>query len=146
MRPAPDEPAEPASRPGRSRTSCSPASARRSSYLDSLGWDAIVAHERALGERFLEGLPERVSCRDPGDGGPRADLSFTLEGRRPSEVARHLGERGFVVWHGDYYAVETMERLGLPDGAVRVGIVHYNTAERGRPAAGGALRALMCVS
>src|SRR5215218_5683103 len=26
-------------------------------YLDSLGWDAIVADETALGERFLEGLP-----------------------------------------------------------------------------------------
>jgi selenocysteine lyase/cysteine desulfurase len=32
------------------------------------------------------------------------------------------------VWHGDYYAVELMKRLGLDEGAVRVGIVHYNTA------------------
>jgi hypothetical protein len=32
-------------------------------------------------------------------------------------------------WHGDYYALEVMRRLGLePGGAVRVGIVHYNTA------------------
>ncbi len=40
-----------------------------------------------------------------------------------------LGERGFAVWHGNYYAVEIMERLGLPDGAVRAGFVHYNTSE-----------------
>jgi selenocysteine lyase/cysteine desulfurase len=33
------------------------------------------------------------------------------------------------VWHGNYYAVEIMRRLGLPDGAVRIGIVHYNTAD-----------------
>jgi selenocysteine lyase/cysteine desulfurase len=33
------------------------------------------------------------------------------------------------VWHGNYYAVEIMKRLGLDDGAVRVGIVHYNTAD-----------------
>ena len=33
------------------------------------------------------------------------------------------------MWHGNYYAVEIMQRLGLPDGAVRVGIVHYNTAD-----------------
>ena len=33
------------------------------------------------------------------------------------------------VWSGDYFAVEAMNRLGLPDGAVRVGIVHYNTAD-----------------
>jgi selenocysteine lyase/cysteine desulfurase len=41
----------------------------------------------------------------------------------------HLGERGIAVWHGNYYAVEVMEQLGLADGAVRVGIVHYNTAD-----------------
>jgi selenocysteine lyase/cysteine desulfurase len=35
------------------------------------------------------------------------------------------------VWHGDYYAVEVMKRLGLEaaGGAVRAGIVHYNTAD-----------------
>ena len=33
------------------------------------------------------------------------------------------------MWAGDYYAVEVMHRLGLPDGAVRVGIVHYNDAD-----------------
>jgi selenocysteine lyase/cysteine desulfurase len=32
------------------------------------------------------------------------------------------------VWDGNYYAVEIMKRLGLVDGAVRIGIVHYNTA------------------
>ena len=45
------------------------------------------------------------------------------------KAATRLGERGFAVWHGNYYAVEIMKRLGLPDGAVRVGIVHYNTAD-----------------
>ena len=34
-----------------------------------------------------------------------------------------------AVWHGDYYAVETMKHLGLDDGAVRAGIVHYNTED-----------------
>ena len=64
-----------------------------------------------------------------------------MEGRVPTFAITHetrlargrrralLGERGFAVWHGNYYAVEIMKRLGLPDGAVRVGIVHYNTAD-----------------
>ena len=43
-------------------------------------------------------------------------------------MAEALAERDIAVWAG-YYALEIMERLGLPDGAVRVGIVHYNTAE-----------------
>jgi selenocysteine lyase/cysteine desulfurase len=54
---------------------------------------------------------------------------FNVEGLSPMEVATSLGERGFAVWRGNYYAVEVMDRLGLPEGAVRAGIVHYNTAE-----------------
>jgi selenocysteine lyase/cysteine desulfurase len=46
----------------------------------------------------------------------------------PRAAAEALGERGFAVWDGNYYAVEIMKRLGLVDGAVRIGIVHYNTA------------------
>ena len=45
----------------------------------------------------------------------------------PREAALRLAEAGFAVWHGDYYAVEVMRHLGLPEGAVRVGIVHTNT-------------------
>jgi selenocysteine lyase/cysteine desulfurase len=47
------------------------------------------------------------------------------------EVSRLLGERGVFTWHGNYYALDLMERLGLNEhgGAVRVGAVHYNTPE-----------------
>ena len=27
-------------------------------YVESLGWEAMVAHETRLGQRFLDGLPE----------------------------------------------------------------------------------------
>jgi selenocysteine lyase/cysteine desulfurase len=47
--------------------------------------------------------------------------------RSPSELAERLAERGIAVWPGNYYAVEVLERLGLRDGALRVGFVHYNT-------------------
>jgi selenocysteine lyase/cysteine desulfurase len=52
---------------------------------------------------------------------------FNVEGWSPRAVAEHLSERGYAVWDGNYYAVEVMKRLDLDDGAVRVGIVHYNT-------------------
>ena len=52
-----------------------------------------------------------------------------LPGLPPTDVAADLGERGIFVWDGDYYALEVMKRLWLHDGAVRVGMVHYNTAE-----------------
>ena len=55
-------------------------------------------------------------------------FAITHESLSPAEASARLGEAGYAVWHGNYYAVEIMERLGLADGAVRVGIVHYNTA------------------
>jgi selenocysteine lyase/cysteine desulfurase len=58
-------------------------------------------------------------------------FALTIDGLDPAAAARRLGERGFAVWHGNYYALEVMKRLGLENsgGAVRVGIVHYNTAD-----------------
>jgi cysteine desulfurase family protein (TIGR01976 family) len=99
-------------------------------YVDSVGFEAIQAHERALGERFLAGLPRRYRLHGlPTMDGRVSTFAFGHELRSPAEVAVALGERGVAVWHGNYYAVEVMRRLGLPEGAVRAGIVHYNTDE-----------------
>jgi cysteine desulfurase family protein (TIGR01976 family) len=100
-------------------------------YIDSLGWDAIQAHERFLGERLLAGLPEGVTLYGlPMMEGRVATFAFNVDGISAADAATRLGDAGFAVWHGDYYAVEVMKRLGLADdGAVRAGIVHYNTAE-----------------
>ena len=99
-------------------------------YLDSLGWDAVNAHERSLGQRFLDGLPEKWKLHGIPTMEDRVPtFAITIDGHTPEAAAVRLGERGFAVWHGDYYALETMQRLGLEDGAVRIGIVHYNTAD-----------------
>ncbi len=99
-------------------------------YMGSLGWDAMLSHERALGERFLAGLPERVDLYGiRGMVGRVPTFCFNVPGRSAEEVAMFLAEREIAVWHGDYYAVETMKYLGLEDGAVRAGIVHYNTED-----------------
>jgi cysteine desulfurase family protein (TIGR01976 family) len=99
-------------------------------YIDAIEWHAISAYERELGERFLAGLP--ASCRLhglPTMEGRVPTFCVTVRGQTPAVAAERLAERGLAVWHGNYYALEAMERLGLPDGAVRVGIVHYHTAE-----------------
>jgi cysteine desulfurase family protein (TIGR01976 family) len=102
-------------------------------YVDSIGWEAIQAHERALGERFLTGLPDGVVLYGlPTMAGRVPTFCFDVPGRTSQEVAVHLADRHEVaVWWGNYYALETMRRLGLDEwmGAVRAGIVHYNTAE-----------------
>ena len=99
-------------------------------YIESIGWEAIHAHERALGERFLAGLPEHLTLYGlPTMDGRVPTFAFNVDGVSAADTAARLGEDGFAVWHGDYYAVEVMKRLGLAvDGAVRAGIVHYNTA------------------
>ena len=99
-------------------------------YVDSLGWPAIRTYERALGERFLAGLPERCTLHGlPTMDGRVPTFAFTVDGHTPRAVAERLAEQEIAVWDGDYYAVEVMERLGLaPEGAVRAGFIHYNTA------------------
>jgi cysteine desulfurase family protein (TIGR01976 family) len=99
-------------------------------YLQEIGWDFVVEHERELGRRFLEGLPDSWLLHGiPTMNARVPTFSLTHQRLSPHEAATRLGERGFAVWDGNYYAVEIMKRLGLPDGAVRVGIVHYNTAD-----------------
>lgn len=100
-------------------------------YLDSVGWDAIRAHERSLGARFLAGLPDRLELYGlPTMDGRVATFAFTVDGISTADAAARLGDVGYAVWHGNYYALAVMDRLGLDDeGAVRAGIVHYNTAE-----------------
>lgn len=97
----------------------------------------IQQHERELSERFLRGAAavpglrvygitdvERLDERTP-------TFAVSLAGQPPRRVAERLGEQGIFVWDGHYYAVAVMERLGLLEsgGLVRVGFVHYNTAE-----------------
>ena len=99
-------------------------------YLESLGWDAIQAHERELGQRFLDGLPSRYRLYGvPSMEGRVPTFAVTHPDRSPEELAARLGERDIATWPGNYYAVEVMERLGLPDGTLRIGFVHYNTRD-----------------
>jgi cysteine desulfurase family protein (TIGR01976 family) len=99
-------------------------------YLDDVGWDFVLEHELELGQQFLDGLPAGWTLHGvPAMDGRVPTFAITHPTLSPQEVATRLGERGFAVWHGNYYAVEIMKRLGLPDGAVRVGMVHYNTVK-----------------
>jgi cysteine desulfurase family protein (TIGR01976 family) len=100
-------------------------------YVEELGWDAIRAHEQALGQRFLDGLPGNCTLYGlESMDGRVPTFAFRVEGMASRDVAERLAARGVAVWDGDYYAVEAMTRLGLqPEGAVRAGFVHYNTFE-----------------
>jgi cysteine desulfurase family protein (TIGR01976 family) len=99
-------------------------------YVDSIGWEAIVRWERELGQRFLDGLPDGYRLHGvPSMEGRTPTFALTHSERTPDDLAAALGERDIAAWPGNYYALEIMERLGLTDGCLRIGIVHYNTAE-----------------
>lgn len=99
-------------------------------YLGDVGWEFVTSHERELGERFLDGLPDGWTLHGvPSMEGRVPTFAITHSTVAPGEASRRLAERGFAVWHGNYYALETMRTLGLDEGAIRVGIVHYNTAD-----------------
>ena len=99
-------------------------------YLASIGWEFIRTHESELAQRFLDGLPESWRLHGPPTLDDRvATFAITSAEVSPSVAAQELADRGFAVWDGDYYAVEVMRHLGLPEGAVRVGIVHTNTED-----------------
>src|SRR5436190_469937 len=101
-------------------------------YLDSLGGVATLReYERSLGARFLESLPDSVAVYG----------LQTMEGRVPTfllnvggvdaaEVATTMAARGYGVWaHDNWYSVGLREHLPYPRDAVRVGFIHYNTAD-----------------
>jgi cysteine desulfurase family protein (TIGR01976 family) len=98
---------------------------------------AIRAYELELSRALLDVVEEvpglhvygltdrrRLDARVP-------TVSFTLQGQHPRRVAEELDKADISVWDGNYYALAVTERLGLEKsgGMVRVGPVHYNTAE-----------------
>ena len=101
-------------------------------YLESLGgMPAIAAYERELGQRFIDGLPESVTVY----GLPTMDARvptflLNVEGVPAADVAARMAEQGFGVWaHDNWYSLGLREKLPYPQDAVRVGLIHYNTAD-----------------
>ncbi|MCL4262820.1 MAG: cysteine desulfurase-like protein [Anaerolineae bacterium] len=95
----------------------------------------IKEYEMSLSYHFLEGAAKIPGLRVYGITDVEnlvqrtPTFAVSLTGHTPETVATRLGEQGIFVWHGDYYAVAVMERLGLADkgGLVRIGFVHYNS-------------------
>ncbi|UCC30954.1 MAG: cysteine desulfurase-like protein [Phycisphaerales bacterium] len=98
-------------------------------------FEAIAAYERTLSEQLISGLNEVEGVHVYGITDPKGfdmrtpTAAITVEGHRPEEIARRLGERGLGVNHGHMYAPRVIEWLGLADsgGVVRVSLCHYNT-------------------
>jgi cysteine desulfurase family protein (TIGR01976 family) len=101
------------------------------------GLAAIQGYEAGLARRLLGALAERPRFRvwgitDPGRLGWRVPtIAVTSANHTPEAMAEHLARRHIYAWNGNMYALELTERLGLEErgGVLRLGLVHYNTAE-----------------
>ncbi len=75
----------------------------------------------------LKPLP-KVHVYGPPPSEPRTPtVSFTIDGVHPDDIARRLASAGLFCSNGDFYAATCIERLGCPDGIVRVGCACYTT-------------------
>jgi selenocysteine lyase/cysteine desulfurase len=121
-----------ADEPGPESSGPAPRRARLRSALSRL-----EQHERLLCARLLEGLADVPGVRVWGIAGPARvrervpTVSFTLDGRRPTDVTTRLARAGIFATAGHFYAVALIRRLGLEPagGLVRVGLAHYNTVD-----------------
>jgi cysteine desulfurase family protein (TIGR01976 family) len=101
-------------------------------YLDSIGgFEAIVPYERSLGDRFLAGISDAVTVYGlPGMEGRVPTFLINVAGVPASDVALRLAEQHMGVWaHDSWYSLGLYRRLGYDDQAVRLGFIHYSTAD-----------------
>ena len=97
---------------------------------------AIEAYESSLCRELLEGVARIAAARVVGitdlkrleERAPT--IAILAEGCSPVALSEELGKRGVFSWGGNCYALPLTEALGLePGGVLRVGLLHYNTAE-----------------
>jgi cysteine desulfurase family protein (TIGR01976 family) len=101
-------------------------------YLDSIGgFELISPYERSLGERFVSGISDAVTVYGlPGMEGRVPTFLVNVAGVPAGEVALALAEQRMGVWaHDSWYSLDLYKRLGYEDQSVRIGFIHYNTAE-----------------
>lgn len=106
-------------------------------YVDSVGWEAILAQEAELQSTLLGYLNGRddvtVRGETSADGALRVPtVSFTVRGWDSRELVETVEkETRFGFRWGAFYSNRLVnETLGLgKDGIVRVSMVHYNTGK-----------------
>ena len=105
-------------------------------YINSLGWDKIIAQETVLQEAFLAYLNSRphlfrVFGERSSDPEKRVSLiTFKVIGKSSTAVAEKINQRGrFRISSGNNWAPRpTHDVLRLDEeGPIRVSFVHYNT-------------------
>ena len=94
-------------------------------YIESIGWEAIEAHERELTE-YCEQQLTHLGCTVYAAGQPKAGvISFNVGTVHPFDVGTLLDQQGIAVRTGHHCAEPLIDSLGVP-GTVRVSFGLYN--------------------
>jgi len=94
-------------------------------YVDSIGLDAIAAHEAALVRETREALSSLNSVRLFGPEGSAGIVSFAIEGVHPHDIGTILDEGRVAIRAGHHCAQPLMEYLGV-DATARASFGVYN--------------------
>jgi cysteine desulfurase/selenocysteine lyase len=100
-------------------------------WLDGIGMEAVLAHERQIADYALERLAEVPGLRvfGPPRGPERVGpVSFELEGVHAHDVSEILDRHGVAVRAGHHCAQPLMDRLGIAATA-RASFGVYTTPE-----------------
>ncbi len=100
-------------------------------WLDALGMEAVLAHEREIADHALERVAEVPGLRvfGPPRGPQRVGpVSFELEGVHAHDVSEILDRHGIAIRAGHHCAQPLMERLGVAATA-RASFGVYTTPE-----------------
>jgi cysteine desulfurase/selenocysteine lyase len=100
-------------------------------WLDGLGMDAVLEHERQITAYALERLPEVPGLRifGPPPGPERVGpVSLELEGVHAHDISEILDRHGVAVRAGHHCAQILMDRLGI-SATARASFGVYTTAE-----------------
>jgi cysteine desulfurase / selenocysteine lyase len=96
-------------------------------WLESIGFEAIAAHERTLAEHALRVLPAVRGLQLFGPSGARAPVfAFTLAGVHAHDVGTVLDQDGIAIRTGHHCAQPLMEHLGVA-AVGRASLALYNT-------------------
>ncbi len=99
-------------------------------YLESIGMEAIAAHEREMTEYALERLEEVPGVRVYGPAAEHKGgvVSFVMKNIHPHDVAQILDQDGIAIRAGHHCAMPLHERFQLP-ATSRASFYLYNQPE-----------------
>ncbi len=97
-------------------------------YVDSIGLDAIAAHEAALVRSARAALSSLNSVRLFGPEDSAGIVSFTVEGVHPHDIGTILDESRVAIRAGHHCAQPLMAHLGV-DATARASFGVYNGAQ-----------------